>query len=135
MFEVKPEVGKSRAKVLHRNLLLPLPCLPVEKSDTHNVETDPAVTVQEDAMADIVSNHESDVDVIVRQRRAPIPTPRRSRVGTPNSGVVRDWRPGSEEHTSDTTIAATPTEDSLASGHGSLEPLNPETERAVTGLG
>ena len=30
VYEVKPETGSGRARVLHRNLLLPMPCLPLE---------------------------------------------------------------------------------------------------------
>ena len=47
---------------------------------------------------------------------------------------MRDLRSGSEEQTSDTTIVAAPTEDSSASGHGSLESLDSEADRSVPGL-
>ena len=32
VYEVKPEVGKGRMKVLHQNMLLPIPCLPIGDS-------------------------------------------------------------------------------------------------------
>ena len=37
VYEVKHEVGRGRTKVLHRNLLLPMPYLPVAKSDHQDV--------------------------------------------------------------------------------------------------
>ena len=57
-YEMKPDIGRSRVKVLHRNLLLPIPCLPVKtpKADTANVETTPAVIAEENkGMADVIS--------------------------------------------------------------------------------
>ena len=45
VYEVKPEIGRSQVKVLHRNILLPIPCLPVKtpKANIANVETTPTV--------------------------------------------------------------------------------------------
>ena len=58
MYEVKTEIGRSRVKVLHRNLLLPIPCLPVQTPKVHpvNVKTTPAVIAEENkGISDVTS--------------------------------------------------------------------------------
>ena len=64
----------------------------------------------------------------------PIASPRKSKIGTHSSSVVRDSRLNSGEHTSNTRIAAALTEDSADFCHGSLKSLNSEAERFVPGL-
>ena len=95
VYEVKPEIGRSRVKVLHRNLLLPIPCLPVKtpKADTANVETTPAVIAEENkGMADVisVSDVSSEISFAVTPLQAPAPTPCKTRSVTPVAGRVAE---------------------------------------------
>ena len=110
MYEVKPEIGRSRVKVLHRNLLLPIPCLPVEtpKADTANVETTPAVIAEEnECVADVISASDvsSEISFTIRPRRAPIPAPRKTRPKTPVVGQMAETIPSPQkEHSVNETV-------------------------------
>ena len=75
VYEIKPESGNGRSKVLHRNLLLPLPKARSSVSD-HDVET---VTQREGTDSDSDSDLDSLVEVRNRQtpqREVPVPAPR-----------------------------------------------------------
>ena len=118
VYEVKPEIGRSRVKVLHRNRLLPIPCLPVEtpKADTANVETTPAVIAEEnECMADVISASDvsSEISFTIRPRRAPIPAPRKTRPGTPVVGQMAETIPSPQkEHSVNETVEQFVLEDS-----------------------
>ena len=118
VYEVKPEIGRSRVKVLHRNLLLPIPCLPVQtpKADPVNVKTTPAVIAEENRSVSgvtSVSDVRSEVSFTIRPRRAPVPAPRKTRPGTPDGGRMAETIPSPEREPSvDETVEQFVLEDS-----------------------
>ena len=107
VYEVKPEISRSRVKVLHRNLLLPIPRLPVQtpKADPVNVKTTPAVIP--------VSDVSSEVSFTIRPLRVPVPAPRKIRPGTPVVGRMAETIPSPEkEHSVNKTVEQFVLEDS-----------------------
>ena len=140
VYEVKPEIGRSRVKVLHRNLLLPIPCLPVKapNADTANVETTPAVIAEENkGMADVisVSDVSSEISFTITPRRAPVPVPRKTRSGTPVAGQMAETILISEkEHSVNKTVEQVVLEDSSgALEQGTQELTNSVTNNSVLG--
>ena len=75
IYEIEPELGNGKSKVLHRNLLLPLPKAQSSVFD-QDVET---VTQREGMDSDNDSDHESLVEVWIKQtpqQEVPVPAPR-----------------------------------------------------------
>ena len=104
---MKPDISRSRVKVLHRNLLLPIPCLPVQtpKADPVNVKTTSAVIP--------VSDVSSEVSFTIRPLRVPVPAPRKIRSGTPVVGRMAETIPSPEkEHSVNKTVEQFVLEDS-----------------------
>ena len=98
LYKVKSKIGRSRIKVLHRNLLLPIPCLPVKtpKADTANVETTPTVIAQKnDDIADgtNVSDVGNEISCAIRPCRAPVPAPSKTKPRTPVAGKMAETVP------------------------------------------
>ena len=97
VYEVKPEIGSGRARILHRNLLLPIPCLPLESQAVPQPK--PRQWVSQSAFdqldgpihfpngdrdseqSDVESDVHSDEGTVVPKPRTvvPVPTPRRTR--------------------------------------------------------
>ena len=87
VYELKPEIGKSRVKVLPVKTL---------KADTATVETIPAVIAEENkGMADVisVSDVSSEISFTIKPRRAPVPAPHKTRPGTPVAGQMAETIP------------------------------------------
>ena len=148
--EVKPEVGRGRTKVLHRNLLLPMPCLPVDKSNNQDVgETavvlnpDPLDNQEEEAVvlnsdpaySQRVSDSDSDMDVIVRPHRPPVPAPRKSRMVTTTAPVVDPSGIGQESHDSSFTptveVSAPDISSAVDQDQSSQGPTDPIVENSI----
>ena len=97
VYEVKPEIGSGRARILHHNLLLPIPCLPLESQAVPQPK--PRQWVSQSAFdqvdgpihfpngdrdseqSDVESDVHSDEGMVVPKPRTvvPVPTPRRTR--------------------------------------------------------
>ena len=97
VYEVKPEIGSGRARILHRNLLLPIPCLPLESQAV--LQPKPRQRVSQSAFdqvdgpihfpngdrdseqSGVESDVHSDEGMVVPKPRTvvPVPTPRRTR--------------------------------------------------------
>ena len=150
VYEVKPEVGQGRTKVLHRNLLLPMPCLPVDKSNNQDVgETavvlnpDPLDNQEEEAVvlnsdpaySQRVSDSDSDMDVIVRPHRPPVPAPRKSRMVTTTAPVVDPSGIGQESHDSSFTPTVEVSTPDISSAvdqdQSSQGPTDPMVENSI----
>ena len=92
MYEVRPESGKGRVKVLHRNLLLPIPSLPVGKAKTDVISgsvasKDSGNAVDTDVVEpDSISDTSSETSFTVRPR--PVPRPRRTTLKAQVSGQM-----------------------------------------------
>ena len=96
VYEVRPETGSGRARVLHRNLLLPIPCLPLESQavpqpkprqqvfhSTFDQVDGPSQLPNGDRdseQSDVESDVHSDGGMVVPKPRivVPVPTPRRT---------------------------------------------------------
>ena len=86
VYEVKPEVGKGRLKVLHRNMLLPIPCLLIgdgqeasdsikvskKEQDIHSVPIDVSDTESVESGTDSSISDASDIPDL----QVPVPAPR-----------------------------------------------------------
>ena len=96
VYKVKPETGSGRARVLHCNLLLPIPCVPLESQTMPQPKSCRRISLSAIDQADGAINfsngdrdsEQSDVEddwsdeaiVIPKPRNmVPVPTPRRTR--------------------------------------------------------
>ena len=77
VYDFKPETGIGRARVLYRNLLLPIPCLPVDQADgTIHFSNGDRDSEQSDVESDV---HSHEGMVIPKPRNVvPVPTPRKT---------------------------------------------------------
>ena len=96
VYEVKPEIGSGRARILHRNLLLPIPCLPLESQAVPQPKPRQRVSQsafdqvdgpihfpngdRDSEQSDVESDVHSDEGMVVPKPRTvvPVPTPRRA---------------------------------------------------------
>ena len=106
VYEVKPETGRGRVKVLHRNLLLPIPCLPVEKPKNDvkpkPVETAEQVDVDDSVSVASISDTSSDISFTVRPR--PVPRPRKAKPKTHVPGQMEQTASRPVESFADPTV-------------------------------
>ena len=97
VYEVKPEIGSGRAQILHRNLPLPIPCLPLESQAVPQPKPRQRVSQsafdqvdiqihfpngdRDSEQSDVESDVHSDEGMVVPKPRTvvPVPTPRRTR--------------------------------------------------------
>ena len=96
VYVVKPAIGSGRARVLHSNLLLPIPCLPLESQAVPQPKPHQRVSQsafdqadgpirfpsgdRESEQSDVESDVHSDEGMVVPKPRivVPVPTPRRT---------------------------------------------------------